>query len=155
MNIKLRKAVIGDSKLLYEWANDDMVRKMSFSSDPISWKEHEAWFKKKILESNTQIYIAIYDNEPVGQIRFDLVDGYSAEVDIHTKQSFRGKGIGTQIISLGCSDFLSNSSVNTLRAFIKFENTKSMRAFEKAGFKVVEKKLIKGRECFIMIKKRT
>ncbi len=150
----LRNAEPEDSKLLYDWASDSEVRSMAFSSEPIEWEGHKKWFEKKLRDPNTQIYIAMQDDEPVGQVRFDVVSKFDVEIDVHTKPGLRGKGLGTQIISLGVARFLDDSSKNTIHAVIKLENAKSRRAFEKAGFEEVEKKLVNGQECFHMVAKR-
>jgi UDP-2,4-diacetamido-2,4,6-trideoxy-beta-L-altropyranose hydrolase len=150
----LRNAETEDARLLHDWANDPEVRSMAFASDPIEWEEHKRWFEKRLRDPNTQIYVAVQDSEPVGQIRFDVVSDSAAEVDVHTKPGLRGKGLGTQIISLGVTHFFTKSSVQTIHAIIKPENAKSRRAFEKAGFKEVQKKLVNGQECFYMVKER-
>ena len=91
----LRDAEIEDTRLLYDWANDSEVRNMAFSSEPIELEGHKNWLEKKLKDPNTHIYIAMQDNEPVGQILFDAVSDSDAEVDVHTKPGLRGKGCGT------------------------------------------------------------
>ena len=51
----LRVADWGDVDLLFSWANDKEVRKNSFSSEPICYEEHLAWFRKKYQERDSQI----------------------------------------------------------------------------------------------------
>lgn len=150
----LRIAQIEDSRLLYDWANDPEIRRMAFSSEAIEWEVHIKWLEKKIKDPDAYIYIAIEDNEPVGQIRFDIINNFEANVDIHTKPGMRGKGIGSRIIALGVNRFFSDSRVNAVHAVIKQENSKSRGAFQKAGFEDAQKKSINGEECFFMIKKR-
>ena len=150
----LRDAETDDARLIYEWANDPEVRSMAFNSDPIEWDGHKKWFEKRLQDPNTQIYVAVQHSKMVGQIRFTVINDSNAEVDVHTKARLRGNGIGTQIISKGIAHFFAKSSVQTIHAIIKSENTKSRRAFEKAGFKEVEKKLVNGQECFHMAKER-
>ena len=40
----LRKATIEDMDLLFQWANDPVVRKNSFSTAEISYEEHTKWY---------------------------------------------------------------------------------------------------------------
>jgi RimJ/RimL family protein N-acetyltransferase len=150
----LRTAHIEDARLLYDWANDLEVRDMALSSDPIDWASHIKWLEKKLNDANTYIYIAMEDNEPIGQIRFDIINDTEAHIDIHTKPGIRGKGVGSCIIDLGVNRFFSDSRVNTIHAVIKQQNTKSRCVFSKAGFKDVQKKSINGEECILMIKNR-
>lgn len=154
MQMHLRIAQIEDSSLLYDWANDPEVRRMAFSSGTIDWEAHIKWLEKKLKDPNTYIYIAIKENEAIGQIRFDIINNSEAQVDIHTKSSIRGKGLGSRIIILGVNRFFSDSRVNAVHAVIKQENLKSRIAFQKAGFKDVQKRSVNGEECFFMLKKR-
>jgi RimJ/RimL family protein N-acetyltransferase len=126
---------------------------MAFSTEPIEWERHQRWFEKKLADPDTFIYIAVQDDEPVGQIRFDVVSDSDAEVDVHTKPGLRGKGLGTRIISSGVAQLFADSSVNTVHAIVKPVNSKSRRAFEKAGFEEVEKTIVGGEECFHFIRK--
>lgn len=152
--MKLKEAQLEDSHMLFEWANDTEVRQMAFSTEPIKWELHNKWFKKRLKNQNCKIYIFTNEDVPVGQIRFDITNDGEVEVDVHTNPAFRGKGIGTQIISLGVYHFLNQTGLSAIHAIIKLENVKSRKAFEKAGFREVEKKLVNGYECFHMIKDR-
>ena len=153
--MKLRNVEIKDEKLLYEWANDSEVRSMAFSSESIEWKKHRDWFEKKIHDEKAKIYIAVQDdNELLGQIRFEIINGSDAEVDVHVKSGFRNKGFGAEIISMGVARFLNDSVANSIHAIIKPINFKSKRAFLKAGFKEVGKKLMNGQECFHLVLNR-
>nr|WP_319392049.1 GNAT family N-acetyltransferase [uncultured Desulfobacter sp.] len=150
----LRTAHIEDARLLYDWANDLEARRMAFSCAAIDWAAHIKWLEKKLNDANTYIYIAMEDNDPIGQIRFDVINHAEAQVDIHTKPNMRGKGVGSRIIDLGVHRFFSDSRVNTIHAVIKQENTKSRCAFKNAGFKDIQRKSINGVECILMIKNR-
>ena len=57
MEFYLRKAGWGDADLLFAWANDKDVRKNSFSERQITYEEHKSWFRKKILDRDTQVYL--------------------------------------------------------------------------------------------------
>ena len=46
LNCYLRKAQWEDMDMLFQWANDVVLRKNSFSMVPIAYEEHIAWFKK-------------------------------------------------------------------------------------------------------------
>lgn len=154
LQMHLRTACIEDARLLYDWANDPEVRAMAFSSDPIDWEAHIRWLQKKLNAPNAYIYIAVKTHEPIGQIRFDIINNTEAQVDIHTKPGMRGKGIGSRIIDLGVNRFFSDSRMKTVHAVIKQENVKSRCAFQTAGFKAVQRKSVNGAECIVMIKNR-
>jgi RimJ/RimL family protein N-acetyltransferase len=150
--MKLRNAKIDDAKLLYEWVNDPEVRSMSFSTKPIEWESHKAWFEQKINDKKVKIFIAMKnDNEPVGQIRFEIIDNSYAEVGIHVKNCYRNRGIGWKIIEMGTNHFFDISSVTSIYATIKITNERSKYAFLKAGFSEIGKKFVYGQECFHLV----
>lgn len=53
----LRKATIADMDLLFEWANDPLVRQNSFTTEKITYEEHQRWFWKALERENFQQYI--------------------------------------------------------------------------------------------------
>ena len=153
--MQLRNAEINDSKMLFNWANDTEVRKMAFSSEVIIWESHDKWYRSKLEDPNSRIYIITDEhNSPIGQIRFDIISDNEAEVDVHTKTGLRGKGIGTIIINLGTDRLFEETNVSSVQAVIKQENIKSIKAFSKAGYKKIGEETIKDFVCFRMIKER-
>ena len=78
----LRNATIEDRDLLFEWANDAVVRKNSFSTEKISYEEHVNWYNKILDRDDCVQYIYMDGDCPVGQVRITLKDdeaeiGYS------------------------------------------------------------------------------
>ena len=47
----LRKATIEDRDLLFQWANDPLVRKNSFSTAEIAYEEHVDWYNRVLVYS--------------------------------------------------------------------------------------------------------
>lgn len=134
-DVSLRAATPEDSRLLFEWANHPAVREMSLNKTKFSWQTHENWFKNRLESSLTQIFIALNAyNQPLGQIRFDLIDNSLAEVDVHTDPELTGIGLGTKIISLGTNHFFAIRDVISIRAIILQSNFASIKAFQKAGY---------------------
>ena len=72
--IKLRKATVNDSTLLLSWRNDEATRANSLESAFITYDQHEKWFLASLQNRNRQIFIAIFDGQPIGMIRFDFHD---------------------------------------------------------------------------------
>ncbi|ONF92001.1 hypothetical protein BWD14_14905 [Leptospira santarosai] len=44
----LRLAQDDDLELLFQWANDPLVRQMAFHSEPISLDDHKNWFYSRL-----------------------------------------------------------------------------------------------------------
>ena len=61
-----------DRELLFTWANDAETRRQSFSSDPITWDEHVAWFARTQADADSPHWIFMVcdeagdDEQPAG-----------------------------------------------------------------------------------------
>ena len=143
--VKLRKAEPGDSRLLWEWANDPEVRERSFISDQISWDEHVIWFSRKLRDPNCVQFIVLdaRDN-PVGQVRFDQLRDNEAEISVSIDKTKRGLGYGGLIIRQATEEIFRITHYVAVHAFIKPENDQSVRSFEKAKFKEAGKEVVKN-----------
>ena len=134
-SFRLRRAQANDIRLLWQWANDPGVRAASFSSAPIPWETHAAWFAQKLGPDKSLILIA-EDGEgtPCGQIRFDFRHDGEAELNISLAKEKRGCGLGVRMIEAGIRELFASSDCARVHAFVKPENAASARAFEQAGF---------------------
>lgn len=127
--LDLRKIDEGDCKMLYEWANDPGVRGQAFTSKVIQWEDHLKWFKIKLNNPASHIFILEKNALPVGQIRFDKENDYW-KIDYSIDRKYRGMGLGTHIIELGLKRMKG-----TIKAWVKEGNTASCKVFENSGFK--------------------
>jgi len=144
-----------DCRLLWEWANDPQVRAAAFSSDPISWEDHVKWFASKLNDPNCIIFVALdNDGASVGQIRFDITDEREAEIDVNIDRKRRGLGYGTLLIDKGVEEIFRTTSVRIVHAFIKPDNVSSIRAFEKAKFKKIGLKAVRGHTAIHYLRRK-
>lgn len=136
-----RNAQLTDAQLYFDWANDPDTRQQSFNSAPISLETHTAWFTRKLADGNT--LMLVFDNEAgksVGQVRFerkpdaDMPDEVIISLSVDASQ--RGKGLGHQLIARSCEICREQWGEVTIHAYIKPENQASVRAFERAGFRL-------------------
>ena len=145
----LRPVNDSDCRLLWEWANDPLVRQQSFNSATIPWEDHVKWFAGKLEDPNCHQFIGLdAAGQPVGQVRFDL-DG-EAEVSVSTAASSRGKGHGSSLLSLASAELIRCTGVKRITAYIRPENLASQRAFAKAGYALAGKTQIKGQNAVKM-----
>jgi UDP-2,4-diacetamido-2,4,6-trideoxy-beta-L-altropyranose hydrolase len=143
--LSIRLAEAGDSKLLWEWANDPVVRASAFSSETIAWEEHVAWFRGKLNDPECSILVALDASAvPAGQIRFNKRGLSEADVDIIVDGRLRGSGYASHLIDLGVNWAFTEWGLMQLNAFVKPENVASAKAFERAGFKCKETVTVKG-----------
>lgn len=117
--------------ILYEWTNEEQVRKNSFSADKIPYEDHSKWFYSKISSEETQIYICLYEHiKAVGVIRLDkFLDG--ARISYSVEKEQRGKGIGkTMVVLLESKIIEENILKPKLYAEVKKDNLASQKIFK-------------------------
>jgi RimJ/RimL family protein N-acetyltransferase len=132
--IKLKIVTENDCKDLWLWRNCSEVRKKSFNSQPISWKEHKKWFYSNINSQATKTYIAYRGITKIGVIRFELYKNF-IRVNVNLNPQFFGKGHGIKIIKLGTEKMIKSiKTTRCIRAEIKKDNITSIKAFSKAGY---------------------
>ena len=91
-HLRIRRATRADCRMYWEWANEEAVRAASFSSEPIPWETHVAWFEKRVEAPDCRLYLACDPaGRPVGQVRYEL-EGDEAIVSISIPAEHRGKG---------------------------------------------------------------
>ena len=145
--IKIRCAKSDDVDLLYRWTNDEQVRIQSFTSDSISYESHCVWFLRKLSDESTVIFIVEVDSVPASVVRFEI-ENNSSIIGISIDEKFRGKGLGSVVISKGIQEYFKMNDLPIL-AYIKKDNTASIRAFEKSGFKCFNLTDINGVESVV------
>lgn len=132
--IRLRPAHEEDSKMIFAWANDPETRKVSFLSNPIPWATHERWFAATVRSLLHRFWMAMDANDtPVGSIRFTL-EGTEATLSVSTAPAYRGKGLGAEIVQVGCRRLFATTDTEVIHAYVKPENEASKKLFTKTGF---------------------
>jgi len=133
-HVTFRQVREDDCRLIWKWANDPETRSVSFSTDPISWEHHVRWFAEKLKDPEHVFFILLnLDDEPIGQVRY-AVNGKEAAISMSISPKFRGWGYGSQGIRMTDAELFTHVDVDVIRAYIKPENLKSVKAFTRAGF---------------------
>ena len=133
--ISLRGVQANDMQDLFNWRNHPDIRKNFFNTKSISWDDHEKWFKKKIKDKKTKIYMAYYQKQKIGAIRFEDT-GDEIKVSVMLNPEYLGKGFGSKIIRMATEIFIKERNPEkTVCAKIKVDNVASIKAFQKAGYK--------------------
>lgn len=141
MKVYLRDITEQDRDLLFQWANDEDVRKNSFSTRKIAYEEHCRWFDKMMQNENCVQWILQADDESVGQIRISI-DGENAEIGYSVCAERRGEGFGRILLRLVRQRVKEEfPSIRKLIAKVKPENVASRRAFEDNGYQVTYEQL--------------
>ena len=135
--LHLRPAVLDDAALLWEWANDPVVRQAAFTTAAIAWDDHVAWLTRQLDNPDAWIYLASSaDDKPVGVVRF-LRRETAAEISVSVAQNRRGEGWGPAIVDAGVRRlFAEVPAVTAVRARVKPENRPSLASFGDAAFQM-------------------
>ena len=133
--IYLRRVKETDMKLLFDWRNNELVRKNSFCMDPVEWNEHVKWFNTTLVKSSVLFFILICKEQEVGQIRIDLELDNTAIINYSIAEKYRGVGYGKQILHLAETELYERfKNKYMLKALVKENNISSQVAFERLGY---------------------
>ena len=133
--IYLRRVKETDMKLLFDWRNNELVRKNSFCMDPVEWNEHVKWFNTTLVKSSVLFFILICKEQEVGQIRIDLELDNTAIINYSIAEKYRGLGYGKQILHLAETELYERfKNKYMLKALVKENNLSSQVAFERLGY---------------------
>lgn len=135
-SLKIRRVLPKDSSLLLSWRNDKKVRKNAFNPKKIDKLSHVDWFKEKIFNPKTKMYILeTNEGSPLGQVRFDRYNE-QWEIDYSIDINYRNLGLGKIILEKGIKKFKNASFI----ARVKNDNIASKKTFELLGFKKIKNK---------------
>ena len=129
-----KRAVESDCKQLFDWTNEEEVRRNSFNSNEITFEEHKKWFKNKLDSDTCFLYLFYMNESPVGQVRVDIVDEEGI-ISYSIDKKYRGKGLAIEMLKLLETEiYIQNINVKNLIGFVKIENIASQKIFEKLQY---------------------
>ncbi|MEK7078595.1 MAG: GNAT family N-acetyltransferase [Patescibacteria group bacterium] len=137
-----RKVGLADSRLLFHWKNDPIVRRASFWQNIIRFKDHIEWLKAVLNNPNILIYILERNSIPVGMYRLELIKE-TATINISVDSKFRGQGVGKKIIGQIILT-AKNVGIKKLIAEVKMDNLPSNKLFLAFGFYKVKEDVKNG-----------
>jgi methionyl-tRNA formyltransferase len=133
--LEFRRVTQHDKSDILQWRNHPVVRDVSFNIQIISENEHDRWFEQKLKSTDVTMYLAYLNNDKAGIIRFDRATNRIL-VSVMLNPVYIGKGLGACLIKKGTDAFLQERpATSPIVAEIKWENTASIKAFMKAGYK--------------------
>ena len=147
-NSNFRQINESDCLKIFEIANDDDVRQSSFNSDKIKLEDHKKWFKNILKEDSVKFFVLEYENDLIGQIRFDTDDEYPV-ISISLNKKYRSLGLSKYLLSKGIE---YDSEYSEIVAYIKKDNQRSISLFKSMGFKKVDEVIIKDCDAFKFIR---
>lgn len=152
--VSLRRVCADDRYLIWEWVNDTVTRRNSFTTDMISWEKHFDWFTTKLNDPNSYFYLGFDEQgKPVGYVRFQRTSGNEADISIAIAPEQRQQGYGSEIICRGIDKLLQDTEICQINAYVKAENLASRHVFSKVGFVETDMMTISGVSAYHFIKK--
>lgn len=135
---KIRPAKLSDCEDIHIWRNDKTAREMSFHKEVIELTDHEVWFKNKLSDSDTKIFIGEYEDNKIGVCRFSHNhNNLTSEISININPDFRSRGLSKDFINHAIEKFTEKKE-HSVVAKIKTNNEISKRVFSALGFKELE-----------------
>jgi RimJ/RimL family protein N-acetyltransferase len=148
MTLKVRRVSLADAVLLWEWRNDGLVRRNSFSTELIPWEDHQRWLAAQLASPTVAIYIVEDGHEPVAQVRYERRGPDEAEVHISVAAAARGRGFGKAALTDTVTDACAVLGVTLVFGLIKEDNAPSLRAFKAAGYEPAGPVIEHGARCY-------
>lgn len=134
LNLTYRLANFQDATVYYKWANDDEVRKNSFSPNAIPLGDHKIWFSEKLNSKKSCLMIFFLGFDAVGQVRIDLLDRKYATIDYSVDAEHRGKKIGSNMLSIARVLINKFRPYIILKGIVRIDNYASIKAFDAAKY---------------------
>lgn len=132
LSSEIRLANIDDVNIVFDWANDPMVRNNSYQSAEIPYEGHVQWFSEKIKSADCEYYILQWREKLVGQIRFDIEEN-TAKINYTISSEFRGKGMSAILLRKGIYRLLKSRSDLQIVGYVKRDNMASVSSFRSLG----------------------
>jgi spore coat polysaccharide biosynthesis predicted glycosyltransferase SpsG/RimJ/RimL family protein N-acetyltransferase len=137
MPLEVRPARWDDSESLLRWANDPVTRQSSFHPEAIERHNHEQWLRKRLDHPDYHIVLGWVGTESVGSFRAERhAEGWVCSLVIAPEA--RGHGWATALVFKACHTLRQQHGLTGIIAYIKAENTASIKAFTRAGFTFVQ-----------------
>ena len=149
LRIKLRLAVYTDVNSVLSWRNEPATVLNMKTKRVLNFQEHNHWFKKTIIDPNCVFLIIEADQEPIGQLRYEL-ENQMAKVSINITEKWHGKGVASKAFYLGSLHIKNVNFSKTVFARVLKSNAGSIRAMANAGFKIINEISYEGEPHYYM-----
>jgi len=128
--------------IILEWRNDKLTRNNSVNQEIISESDHKNWLNQQLNNKTTTLIMHFYKNKPAGLIKLDKLSDKEYGISINLNPTFRGKKLSSLFIQNSIHFLIENQEDKNISIFasIKPNNIASIKAFERSGFKISDKK---------------
>lgn len=138
LDIELRLANKLDAELLFKWRNLNEIVSLSALQKTVTWNEHKNWFTHALVSTKLILIIIVKNKIPIGQVRFNKISNEECKISIYLIPTATGYGLGGLLIHQACKQIhIKWPQITRVKAEVRKENSRSMKAFTKAGFKIL------------------
>ena len=143
MALTARRAVLSDAMWLLALRNDPETVLWSISGMPVSAHEHASWFAITITDPTRALMVVEADSAEtalglvtyIATYRLDRIGSDQIEVSLTVAPEHRGRGYADRVIILAARHAMREGPESVI-ALVKRGNTRSLRAFLRAGFRL-------------------
>ena len=131
----MRRVEKRDFNILFDWINDeDVIKNSRYGKGKYRLDEFTIWFNEKIKNQSSYMFILEKENNPLGQINFDLVEK-EVVITYSVDKRFRNQGLGKELVR-EVEKFIGINlkNVKKISAYISSINIPSIKVFENLGF---------------------
>jgi RimJ/RimL family protein N-acetyltransferase len=141
ITFELCRPIEEHAKQVMVWRNDPSTLAVFFHRTPKNWDSFWPEYRDTYFTGGAPLHpvFALVGGLRVGFLKFSRVShpqgltGLTVDISINLAREFRGKGLGTRILS-AVLDHLNESGVDSVYAEILSGNLASIKAFAAAGF---------------------
>ena len=131
MNIEIYKTEEKHLDFYYLWVNKkDSIEHKLHTTSKIEYKEHCEWFKHRIQDVNTKMWVVKEGKNFIGQIRLQKSTSIYYDIDIYIVKKYRGNNSASNALEAVLNIFL----IRPIRAIVKKYNITSYNFFKKNSF---------------------
>jgi RimJ/RimL family protein N-acetyltransferase len=134
--VTLRCATWRDCWFVFRVNSNPSVRENAIDRSEITRTGHAQWFRERLVDDASLLWIVCEAGQPVGVVRFDLDQpaARQATITVAVSERARGRGIGRRAIWKSTEAVLGRDDVFTAVALIRSRNRVSRRVFEQTGY---------------------
>lgn len=148
----LRPAGPADLLTYFRWTNDPETRRQSFRPEAVPLAGHADWFRTRLADPATRLYVLEQAGVPAGQIRFQAQGG-QAWIGFSVDPRFRGKGLGSLLLREGALRLRADPHWPKIpiAGAVKRGNAASHKAFAAAGYRRDREEKVGGEDSIIYL----
>jgi len=144
--LAVRDVEARDLALLLRWANEPVTRRNSFTESRISIDTHSKWFREKLEDDRTAMYVLEAGGCPAALARYEMLDEAVARVSYSVDHNFRGMKLGTLVLSMTTNAAATRLAAKRFRACTRVENVASGSCLRAAGYRLLDRDIEHGVE---------